>query len=557
MSSAGHCRRQSFWDATHVLWRRAPLWRWCAYAALLCTALVVVLCLPQSHRVSATPEPVGHYTAPPVSAPGKPSAGSALPPSSASAPLPGGPAVESVTSPKARRNLPPSGSPAAAVFFRSSPLGGAVTTDGLTVTYCCAGAMSTSRASRSYASGKYYFELRLGTAKGAAHPGTWTNAGIVQVGMDLSFSQASMPAQARAIGWGQQKSFKDGDLLGFAVDLEQGALYLHVNGQWMSGPPGRGPGLRLDTGREYVPFVTVAAPPSGAKSDSDSWTANFGRTSFVSPLPTGYAPYDPGAVEGATAQRWVAAGEGPLFTRTSQQAIVPVMPNPSLATPAQAGTSVGGNMVGRTFLSSAPFKGWQVPLPNGEWVVSASMMGGAGGSGADTMFLARIVEGQLAGAVVLMATDPERRLGTGYRQYDQCLRKNVVHIETVSNEEFGPQECWVINHQDARVWQQAMAHPLVRAAVGDLTIRQVKVPHTLLSVTFRLADKNEYLNAIYYFNPEESGIVTAPVASWRESDWFVGYIARYPEKVAYVQTLKVWAREWLPKLKASFIQRSG
>jgi len=212
--------------------------------------------------------------------------------------------------------------------------------------------------------------------------------------------------------------------------------------------------------------------------------------------------------------------------------------------------------MGRTFSGSMPFAGWQLPLPNGEWTVSAYITVGTGENRSDATFLSKIVGRQLVGAVAFIGTEPKKEAGTGYRQYDPCMRKNLLHIEIRSNEEFGSQECWSIGHIDVKAWQQDARESLLRAAMGDLSIRQVKVPHTLVSVHFRLADKNGYLNAFYFFNPEDEGITTTPVSSWQENDWYISYINRYPEKVAYVQQLKRWGSGWLPKLKASFLERS-
>lgn len=545
--------RQSYLGASHALWKRAALWRLSAYGGVFCTALLVLFSLPATRRTIQHAETTAHYTVPPVKAPEARSLGPDREQATVPVPKSNGPLTQIAADAHSPAN--PSEPQTASVIFRSS-LGGTIKGDGLTATYCCAGAMSTFRASQSYAAGKYYYEVRLQTAVGAAYPGTWTNAGIVQVGAEVTPARERVSMQVQAIGWGQQKSFKDGDLIGFAVDLDKGQFYFHVNGDWVSGPPERGSGLRLDVGKEYVPFVTVASPSLGASGESDSWVANFGRSQFMFSLPEGYVRYDHVHSERDPPQKMFAGGAGSSLKQTSEQVIVPVMPNASLVSPSPAGMSVAGRMVGRTYSGTVPFKGRQMPLPSGEWVVSAYTMAGVGGDGADAIFLAHIVGQQLAGAVVFIGTESTRKVGTGYRQYGHCLRKNLVHIETRSNEEFGFQECWSINHNDVKAWHQSAEHPLLRAAIGDLAIRHVQLPHTLVSAHFRLADKNGYLNAIYYFNPEEEGISTPPVASWRESDWFVGYINRYPEKVAYVQQLKVWGSGWFQKLKASFLEKS-
>jgi hypothetical protein len=75
-----------------------------------------------------------------------------------------------------------------------------------------------------------------------------------------------------------------------AIDLERSTLYIHKNGEWVTGNPSMASGgISLKPNREYVAVVAVGSPEK--KSSSDAWTANFGASVFRYSMPQGYQGY--------------------------------------------------------------------------------------------------------------------------------------------------------------------------------------------------------------------------------------------------------------------------
>jgi hypothetical protein len=178
-----------------------------------------------------------------------------------------------------------------------------------------------------------------------------------------------------------------------------------------------------------------------------------------------------------------------------------------------------------------------------------------GGDGSESIFLARIEGSKATGVTLFTGTGPTVKTDTGYRPYKQCLRTGLLYLQIDLNEEFGRQQCWHINHNVnvAAGWgNKDQPNPLLKAGMGELGIRHVLTPDSFLAVLYRLAEKNGYLNTLYYFSPEADGIPEHRVSSWNDSDWHIDYINRYPDKVAYVARLKEWAINWWPRLKTSF-----
>ena len=84
---------------------------------------------------------------------------------------------------------------------------------------------------------------------------------------------------------------KNGDVVGVALDLITKRVYFHVNGRWRNGDPNTATGgTRVRRGMRFFPAVSISA--SSNDSGADSWTANFGASSFVYASPLGFSPFD-------------------------------------------------------------------------------------------------------------------------------------------------------------------------------------------------------------------------------------------------------------------------
>lgn len=165
--------------------------------------------------------------------------------------------------------------------------------------------------------------------------------------------------------------------------------------------------------------------------------------------------------------------------------------------------------MGHVFSGAAPFIGRRLPLPPGQWTVVAYMPATVGGDGSESIFLARIEGSKATGVTLFTGTGPTVKTDTGYRPYKQCLRTGLLYLQIDLNEEFGRQQCWHINHNVnvAAGWgNKDQPNPLLKAGMGELGIRHVLTPDSFLAVLYRLAEKNGYLNTLYYFSPEADGI---------------------------------------------------
>lgn len=168
-----------------------------------------------------------------------------------------------------------------------------ISSDRLTVGYGMSGPSTESIATMPHSRGKWYAEFIVHAGRDNAIPNTWTNVGIRSTNNEHS----GLTSHDGQLAYGVKQylrnvgGLRDKDVIGLAIDVTQGHLYIRHNGVWLGGLPDSGtPILHITKDREYVVAVEVGSP-GGDYSKTDTWTGNFGSTPFRHPLPQGFEPY--------------------------------------------------------------------------------------------------------------------------------------------------------------------------------------------------------------------------------------------------------------------------
>jgi len=171
-----------------------------------------------------------------------------------------------------------------------TPVNGRVTNEGLTVTYCCAGASSATHATSAVTSGKVYAEFTFTARPRALTGDTWTTIGVTPVtdarGSPVSMVMPGTPTMAFKRG----DEIAHNDVIGIAIDMDAGMVYFSRNGAWLNGQPGGGSGVPLERGKGHR--ITAVLSASSSAAGTDSWTANFGKSKFRHAMPRGFKSYD-------------------------------------------------------------------------------------------------------------------------------------------------------------------------------------------------------------------------------------------------------------------------
>jgi hypothetical protein len=231
---------------------------------------------------------------------------------------------------------------------------------------------------------------------------------------------------------------------------------------------------------------------------------------------------------------------------------------PGCATPnpaAQQGSSTG---IAQTVHGTVQFAGRAIPLPtlagssSGWTVVARIPIARQDGLRIDNVVLAAWSGHTLTGLVRLTGSDRATPSKTGYRADGNCERSDVNFTAVQSNADFGEQECQMIDFVEVKTIEAQTSPPVMRAAIGDIKLRSLTPPSTMVGAYFRLASREHVLIATYYFNPEIEGIPAPQNPTWSESDWNKYKIANDPAKRAYIARVQSWIGDWKSVLKSGF-----
>jgi uncharacterized protein YecT (DUF1311 family) len=142
----------------------------------------------------------------------------------------------------------------------------------------------TTRGNIARNNGKWYFEIKVNMVELAKHGNASLYLGL-EDHMGNGYGKLLY-----AYGNATQRTVFN---FGFAVDLENGKLYRHVDGEWLAAVPGSAKGMDLKLNRRYLVKVTSSAPVfNPLRSPVNVVSINTGEKAFDYSLPAGYRPFN-------------------------------------------------------------------------------------------------------------------------------------------------------------------------------------------------------------------------------------------------------------------------
>lgn len=190
-----------------------------------------------------------------------------------------------------------------------------------------------------------------------------------------------------------------------------------------------------------------------------------------------------------------------------------------------------------------------VPLPSGEWIVAGADVSKASyANQIEETMLVNVVGGQVNGYVEIRT--PLSASTNGWVKSSLCDRSDIHHVFKLSNTAGGVQDCWGINHYRMTIAGKVPAY--IEQTRDYIVSHKINSPLNAIAVEYRFADKPYFVDVKYFFNPEVDGFTPPKIAEWATSDWHRDRVYMDPAKVAYIDKIKTWGREWYPKVKAGF-----
>lgn len=145
--------------------------------------------------------------------------------------------------------------------------------------------------------GKWYAEFKLKTKQKSFNPGCWTSVGVV-VNSESDFWKSNNKILGKNIidKWDQNVilsgELKNGDIIGMAVDLDNGKIYYSINGVWKRKPLNITEGADIPKyNLKYYIAVSATSEGKAENSNDDSWIVGFDKYGMKYPIPMGYKPY--------------------------------------------------------------------------------------------------------------------------------------------------------------------------------------------------------------------------------------------------------------------------
>ena len=146
------------------------------------------------------------------------------------------------------------------------------------------GVWRSTRGTQGRSSGKYYWEMVAAGSFFNTFMGICNSSINLDDRLGIDGNSAGINQSGFPYGPGSGspiQSFVSGDVIGFALDMDNGFLYASVNGVWTGDPVG-------GTGYSFSGITGTIYPAATTDDNSLQVTANFGATAFQYPTPSGY-----------------------------------------------------------------------------------------------------------------------------------------------------------------------------------------------------------------------------------------------------------------------------
>jgi len=225
----------------------------------------------------------------------------------------------------------------------------------------------------------------------------------------------------------------------------------------------------------------------------------------------------------------------------------------SILTSAASAQTVGQTYRDRIQLETSIASKIQVPLPEGDWLVVAKDFGRSTVSNVRRyrIRLVQVSDRVLKGYIFIGTND--ELANYGWTIPDYCTRTNTFYREPVDTRGFSAErgyDCLVINH--VQMTSGSKASTGVQAFYDWVWKNTTGMPTTMIASSFLISDGKRYVEAVYHRNPEAEGFAAPRDSAWRSSDWHKDRLPADPKKLAYMESIKLWAVHWRPLVEDGF-----
>ncbi|MCP3930460.1 MAG: hypothetical protein GY705_15315 [Bacteroidetes bacterium] len=188
-----------------------------------------------------------------------------------------------------------------------------------------------------------------------------------------------------------------------------------------------------------------------------------------------------------------------------------------------------------------------IPLPEGEWKVIAS------GEINDffKIYLLKEHENKKFSYIRITVDTPMLHRDSGYAPSEYFNRDNLHHKVVNSNQDGEVQDAWAINHTLVH-FNPEPHKPIMNKAAEYIRSNGYIISSPMIKVSHRMTgahNKRRYLVVSYFYNPEAYGIAPVEHTTWKYSDWHMMRVNHFPEKVEFIEMMKVEGAKMHERIK--------
>jgi len=188
-----------------------------------------------------------------------------------------------------------------------------------------------------------------------------------------------------------------------------------------------------------------------------------------------------------------------------------------------------------------------IPLPPGQWKVIASGISGD----FFKVYLLKEHTGKKFSYITIKVESLQVNRKWGYNSSNYFNRTNMHFAKVYSNTNSLAQDAWAINHIIIH-FDEKPDKPVLSQACKYLKENNYVISDVMIGVAHRFTGKHvkeRFLVVNYYYNPEAEGIIPVPKSNWTTSDWHKMRISKDPQKVAFIEKLKIDHTEMHEKIR--------
>lgn len=208
--------------------------------------------------------------------------------------------------------------------------------------------------------------------------------------------------------------------------------------------------------------------------------------------------------------------------------------------------------IGNEYTGSIEFSNKSVPLPEGKWRIVGSGKGGPRDFFLVIILIKETSSKKLEDNIIIHVETFQNEVKSGYTKSEEFERTDLLYVDVKNNKNLQPQDAWLI--APTRMEINIKLEPYKKAYQYFIDNKYI-LPKILIGSKHRFTGKyikNKYLSVYYYRNPEAAGFERPTDSNLQTSDWSPLNITQFPDKVAYIEQLKIDSAAYHKKLKEGF-----